>query len=268
MKALVTPTFAFFLTIGFQAHAAEGDLRAFILAGQSNMDGRPQASLLPESLQRPQKDVMFFWKDSWGDLTYGSTFSPSRPRTTFGPEITFGRAMADAWPSDRIAIIKHAKGGTGLVVEWKPRTGPHYVMLMEKVTKARQLLAARGQKLKIEGVVWMQGEFDTREKEIAAAYGKNLTEFIRIVREDLGDPNLPFVFGQIHAPTHYYPFREPVKEGQAHVAKSVQGVAMVTTTHLELMDDVHYTAEGVMWLGRKFAEEMRRLIAAQPARRN
>lgn len=253
-----------FLLVLAESRAVAPEVRTFVLAGQSNMDGRAFAKLLPTELQRPQKDVMFFWKEAWTVLEPGSTFrTGSRPEVRFGPEITFGRDMADAWPADQVAIIKHAKGGTSLIVDWKPRSGPHYVILMDKVNNARRLLSDRGQRLKIEGVVWMQGELDAKDWGIASAYEKNLIGFIAAIRQDLGDSDLPFVFGQIHAPTEFYRFRELVKEAQARVARSSRRVSMVTTSHLELMDDVHYTAPGAMFLGRQFAIETRKLLKTQ-----
>ena len=38
----------------------------------------------------------------------------------FGPEVTFGRFMADLDPDQPVALIKHAVGGTGLYVYWYP----------------------------------------------------------------------------------------------------------------------------------------------------
>ena len=38
---------------------------------------------------------------------------------SFGPEISFAHAMAEAWPNETIGIVKQAAGGTG-VLAWHP----------------------------------------------------------------------------------------------------------------------------------------------------
>lgn len=50
--------------------------------------------------------------------------------------------------------------------------------------------------LALSGVVWYQGESDASEAE-ARVYGRELSELIRIWRDDFGDAALPFVIVQI-----------------------------------------------------------------------
>jgi hypothetical protein len=90
---------------------AEEPVQVFLLAGQSNMAGRARTSKLPQSLQQPQADVVFHYGDENSQTT--TTLRPGSGRD-FGPEITFGRTLANSQPSEPLALIKHADGGTSL----------------------------------------------------------------------------------------------------------------------------------------------------------
>jgi len=93
-----------------------------LLAGQSNADGRGETSGLPTApinLQLPQSDVPYYFQtegnvhglleNSVTTLRPGTTETSVGGTSHFGPEIGFGRSMADffAEPSDpSVAIIK------------------------------------------------------------------------------------------------------------------------------------------------------------------
>lgn len=81
------------------------------------MGGRAVATELPISpinLQAEQTDVLLFHGNARGDaflrgnklisLAPGSG-SQYNPPVRFGPEVTFGRAMADAYPNQNVAMI-------------------------------------------------------------------------------------------------------------------------------------------------------------------
>ena len=85
--------------------------KAFILSGQSNMDGHGPTADMPPELQEPIASVRYYIGGQWHEL------QPLIYRV--GPEISFGRAMAAAWPDEEIAIIKYAVGGTSLL-NWDP----------------------------------------------------------------------------------------------------------------------------------------------------
>lgn len=227
-------------------------LKLFILAGQSNMDGQAFVSGLPEMLQAPQADVAFY-RDRWTTLQPGS----GKTSAQFGPEVTFGRAMADLNPDANIALLKYAVSGSNLYYGWNPGgngrpTGSYYSTLMTKVADA---LASLGpdSTAEIGGVIWMQGESDASTPTMAATYEVNLTQFINSVRTDLGSPNLPFVIGQIsEAPSWSY--GSIVREAQYDVSRAVPNTWMVRTSDLTFNDDgIHYDAAGQYALGYRFA---------------
>ncbi|WP_438001589.1 sialate O-acetylesterase [Sorangium sp. So ce185] len=221
------------LAISLSASAAAQPVKLFVLAGQSNMVGYGVGTALPAELQS-QPDI---WYDHHNpDAREGGPYAaatstdwgPLEPKgeaRRYGPEITFGHAMAAAYPEHRIAIVKLAQGGTNLVDHWGRGLGPDpevlyksqlYHALLGKLDSAtytgdRALrypdeptrldnalarLESEGHDVEIAGLLWMQGE---NEAGWAAAftYGDTLRGFIAAIREDLGAPGLPVVLGRI-----------------------------------------------------------------------
>jgi len=54
-----------------------------------------------------------------------------------------------------------------------------------------------GSGYELSGLVWFQGFNDVINTEYRAEYGKNMVNFIRDVRKDLGVPKLPIVIGEL-----------------------------------------------------------------------
>jgi hypothetical protein len=128
--------------------------KVFFLGGQSNMAG--EALITDEVRRIYQSDVEVF-------CGYPSKFEKDReeylPNQTtpswqsfracgsndnfFGPEITFGEAMAKAYPDTRIYLIKYAHGGTSLGCEWQPNERSSAFIKYGDVECKNYLLEAR-----------------------------------------------------------------------------------------------------------------------------
>ena len=68
------------------------------------MVGQGASYQLDDAAKRGNECVLMFENGKW---------QPLRPlRRNFGPEIAFGRRMAQAWPEETIGIVKLAVGGT------------------------------------------------------------------------------------------------------------------------------------------------------------
>ena len=232
------------------ADATEWDI--YLVGGQSNAAGwNTRARGLPESL-KAQIDVKFFNgpDGTWDTLTPGSGNKP----TSFGPEITLGRTLADENPTRSIAIVKYAVGGTNLAQEWNPRSAePNlYDHFTTTITTATAALPDNDA-FRIRGMIWMQGESDAGKPEMTAAYEANLTALIKRVREDVGVADLPFSIGQLGA----VPGRDgmgEVQNAQAAVAARDPNVSLVITSDLALQkDNLHFTNASQQELGVRFA---------------
>jgi pectin methylesterase-like acyl-CoA thioesterase len=90
-------------------------------------------------------DVLFF---GGSDGTVGTTLTTLQPdgknAGEFGPEVTFGRTIADASPATQYTLIKYAAGGTALYNDWAPGTGNEYAAFRNTVTAGLAALQAAG----------------------------------------------------------------------------------------------------------------------------
>jgi alpha-galactosidase len=106
-------------------------VKVFILAGQSNMQGKAKVALLESQLQQPatrerfahlkkdgrwieRDDVWFKYFEEKGKLTVGYG-SPK----CIGPELEFGLTVGDHYP-EQVLLIKTAWGGRSLYRDFRP----------------------------------------------------------------------------------------------------------------------------------------------------
>jgi hypothetical protein len=107
-------------------------------------------------------------------------------------------------------------------------------------------------------MLWMQGERDARTQEAAQAYGVKLRELVLAIRKDVGRDDLPFLCGQVNPP---YPYAETVRLAQASLPSTVRRTILIRTEGLEKnSDNLHYSTEGQIELGRRFAAAYLQLI--------
>ena len=184
------------------------------------------------------------------------------PSPTFGPEIGFAKAMAK--PGARLALIKASKGGTSLSKDWtpgvkgEPKTqGPCYRMFIEAAGQATKALKDRGDAFTIKGMLWHQGESDAGST--AEVYQERLTMFIARVREDLGQPDLPIVIGEVFDNGK----RDSIRTAQRAAAASMPGVKFIPASDLKTWDNgTHFDAASQLELGKRFAEALNAPAAA------
>ncbi|MEE9212183.1 MAG: sialate O-acetylesterase [Phycisphaeraceae bacterium] len=227
-----------------------------IFAGQSNAGNTTDLSVLPTEpvdLRLPQTDVLFnYWnpKKDWASDGWISLQPIPNAGPRFGPEVLFGRALANAYPNEQFAILKVWAGGTNLRTGWDPdaTTGARmYSSLTPRLNDGLALLVADGFNPVVSGFFWTQGEGDSGKLNPAIAYEQNLTNFIASVRSDWG--YMPFVFNQLHVDADRE-FSDVLRQSQANVTANVDGVVMINIDDLALgADSVHLTAEGRRDLG-------------------
>jgi len=207
---------------------ASKPVQVYILAGQSNMEGHglsrrnPERNegkgtlealakdpatrgkygrfLLPNGKWASRDDVWIHYLDRKGKLTVG--FGAGEDR--FGPELGFGEVIGEASDAP-VLLIKLAWGGKSLAVDFRPpssggKVGPYYEELVRRTKDVLAHLSrefpefgARGATIK--GFSWHQGWNDRVDKAHTAEYEKNLANFIRDVRRDLG-VRMPFVVAE------------------------------------------------------------------------
>jgi iduronate 2-sulfatase len=264
------------LLLGINTVVRAEHYEVFLLAGQSNMDGRGVVKQLTGDLAeyaKPNTNVLIHF--SAGGLrrpltvsqgfkalepgysgTPGNANANALPTGTFGCEVSFGPAMAAALPGKHVLLVKFAEGGTKLATDWNPDAkGKLYENFIKFVKKTQEMVKAKGDTCTIRGMLWHQGESDAGLP--AGAYEKALTEFIARVRADLGMKDLPFVIGQVYDNGK----RSEVIAGQKAVAKAVPHTGFVDAAGLETSDKgTHFTAKSQIELGKRFALELTKLL--------
>jgi len=257
----------------------------YLMGGQSNMSGSrftTEPSELPANLQSPQTDVAFF--SSVARPQIPQTFSltgnlqpytdnPSNPSFNyFGPEVSFGRALADGLPNQNIAIIKYSADGTSLFNDWKADfsgnpmqhgdEGYHFTQFQATVSSGLSFLAGLnggGNTYEIAGMVWVQGEADANNDRLD--YLSNLSTFTSQLRADYG-MNLPFFFSRLSAnqdfsshPAGY----SAVRNAQESFAAGDTNAFLVDTDSLVVVQEsfgkLHYDSSSQVILGQSLASQ-------------
>lgn len=210
---------------------ANGKLKIFILSGQSNMVGFGQLAGSPGTMEtylksKPKdyghlvdKDGKPLVRDDvwivnlsdekqraqgWLTTGYGA------PGGHIGPEYAFGFVVGDAY-EDPVLIIKSAWGGNSLWFNFlspgseaypKPEKdgdkGFQYAEVLRHVKEITGNLKKyfpdySGKGYEIVGFGWHQGWNDRVDQKAVDAYEKNMVNFVKDIRKDLGITKLPFV---------------------------------------------------------------------------
>lgn len=164
---------------------AAAPVKVFILAGQSNMEGKAQISLLEHQVKQPEtrkrfahlvdqnnrfterEDVWIKFLDRKGNLTVGYG-SPKR----IGPELDFGHVVGNHY-DEQVLLIKTAWGGKSLFRDFRPPSSP------KPTAEFVDSTFAKGQKKK-------RGKKPTRE-EIEQSFGHYYRLMITDVRSTLAN---------------------------------------------------------------------------------
>lgn len=176
----------------------------FLLIGQSNMAGVAKIGALDTITL---EDAYLFndqneWEklkntDTRGVNRYSTVRSRPIPRENrnLNPGYTFARKLV-SYTGKKIGIVSNARGGTRVAWWQKGYTGENDFDLYEQaVERAKAALqAAPGSKIK--GILWHQGEGDN-SRAASASYLQLLGQLVADLRADLGDPDIPFIAGEV-----------------------------------------------------------------------
>lgn len=201
---------------GTQAHAGVGShTRTYILMGQSNM-GRNQ---IATPLNIP--GVQFL----------------SNPES--GPAVEIGTRLQQMM-GGQIRILQCAVGGT-YINQWTP--GSHlYDVCLNWLPKGTI----------IDGIFFLQGESDADTSALVTSnWAEVFMNTMRQARRDLGNNNIPIVYGQIGTcQDNAHPLWDHVKAEQASVYLS--NAAMIKTDDLATAEGDHHPPEVYPIIGDRF----------------
>ncbi len=258
------------LAWGAESNAAQ----VYLLAGQSNMDGRGRVNELSAEQKKPRGDTMIYYKNppfasvGWVTLEAGYSVAPgfrgTLPSETFGPEIGFAARMSQASVGVTLALIKASKGGTSLAKDWNPGAqgdlqsqGPCYQNLVATTREALTALQKAGIQPRLQGMLWHQGESDSGLG--TENYAQRLKEFVKRIREDLGQEDLPIAVATVF--DDGTPGRVQIRAAQKQVVESMPYMRLVTVDGLTTSDQgTHLDTDSQIILGQRFAESMQGLF--------
>ena len=250
----------------------------YLLAGQSNMSGHGAPDAVPEALRGPHPSALLFFAPlnppdhersrrlhvrHWQSLQPGAGSFPGG----FGPELSFGHTLA-ARSSRPVALIKSDKGGSSLLDDWEPDKVDDPTTLLNRclVDAADALEALRddGHDPVLRGLVWYQGECETRDRgHDPDDYTPALHRLIVRVRDRLADGgDLAKVLFRVNPhdgrPTpHFASIRRQLVE----FADADPLAAWVDVDDLQFPDRLHLDGPSHLTAGGRAAEAMWRLIA-------
>ena len=198
--------------------------KVFLLAGQSNMDGRGDASKLSEAemklLTNASQKIHFVYKGTVGEgnaIQYDGALDFTNPwsfvkqkfriEKCFGPELFFGVELVKNYPKQDYLFIKRSQGGTSLYGAWNPNWSFEKASFFNEQDKPKlyqdfidlvdaELAELHPDSYEIVGMLWVQGETDsnTSNGSVAAdTYHLNLENLINSVRDHYDIPDLPFL---------------------------------------------------------------------------
>ncbi|XP_068657714.1 probable carbohydrate esterase At4g34215 [Aristolochia californica] len=236
---------------GSQPQSIPDGKNVFILAGQSNMAGRGGVvnehwdGVVPrESRPNPlifRLNARLQWEQAreplHADIDHCKT-------NGIGPGMAFANQMIsdDKWMGV-VGLVPCAIGGTN-ISRWR-RGGDLY---RDLVLRAQESTRGGGG---IRGLVWYQGESDTRVEVDADSYGWKMEKLIRNLRFDLNFPTLPVI--QVALASGEGLYIEKVREAQLGV--DLPGVITIDAKGLPLEEDkLHLTTESQVKLGKMLAD--------------
>ncbi len=226
---------------------AEKKLDLYLLIGQSNMAGR--GTVEKQDQIEPPRVFTLNKENEWVPAVDPIHFD--KKVAGVGPGRSFGLAMAAHDPDADIGLIPCAVGGTSITY-WVPgaehaktKTHPYDDML------ARLKIARKSGTLK--GIIWHQGEADNKRK---SQYMERLSVLIERLRDEAGDPELPFVAGMLEMDDS--DGREPraINSVILELPQVVSNTAVASSEGLTTRDGTHFDSASAREMGRRFAAKM------------
>ena len=221
----------------------------YILIGQSNMAGRGP---LTDELKAQGNDSLFSLnkEKEWVPARHPLHFD--KPAITgAGPGVAFGIAMAKAKPGVRIGLIPCAVGGTP-IEHWVPGAYDSATNTHPYDDAVVRILFAMKTGV-IKGVIWHQGEANS-QPVAAQKYLGQLSALITRIRALVGNPQLPFVAGELG---RFLKTSENINQQLVLLPAQIPYTAVASSEGLtDKGDQLHFDSPSATELGKRYAAKM------------
>ena len=214
----------------------------YLLLGQSNMAGRAELTkveLVPMNNCLLLNKAGYF-QTAQNPLNQFSSIRKNIKMQKLGPGYSFCQSMIAHNIEQKIALVVNAKGGSS-INEWQK--GTHFYQ--QALMRAKQALRMGN----LKGILWHQGESDTKSPN---GYLKKLTQFIQDFRDDLQQPNVPVVLGEIYQ-------NEVINKQIRQIPSMLKNTRVVSAENLTTKDGLHFAHDSVIELGKRYANAMLKL---------
>ena len=175
--------------------------------------------------------------------------------------IPFARKYRQEHPGRRVLLVPSAYGGTGFFSvtdnTWDWTKDPS--LARHALQQTKDALAAAGPDARLVGVLWHQGELG-RDADASDQYAAMLDGFIQWLRDELDEPTLPFVTGQISMDRDNTPGHMEIDAAHQQTPARMEYTAFVPSPKgLHNPTDVtHFSTRAHDLLGIAFYEGLKR----------
>jgi hypothetical protein len=258
MRFLCVLTVLLFASRGWSQEAAvpRDKRHIYILVGQSNMSGR--ARVEEDDKKIPEKLFLLDAAGKWTPATHpfiqytnvpnaaDKRVINARGTTGLNFGLSFARRMLEANPDIAIGLVVNSQGGSAIQT-WH-KSGQNYLKTMERMRPILETGTVRG-------VLWHQGEANL---DMGEKYLEPLAQVIQQFRDDLNDPKLPFIAGQLAPLAKDKDKIDAFNQALLKLPSRVAGTGVVQADDLS-GKDIHFGSADVRKLGKRYAEQMLKL---------
>lgn len=255
-------------------------LRVILLLGQSNASGASRTAYLKDNVDADlyaryeggfENILINYCIDDWNNTSEGE-FRPVNTECGaasgfFGPEIGMAEVLTEAFPDEKIIILKYTYSGTNLHYQWlaEGERGAIYNALKKFIDTYMTYLYDKNYRASIGAICWMQGESDSNEYK-SERYYENTVNFVKYMREDFAayaaDGGIYFIDAGISDSEAWecYPVINEAKErfarqSELNIYFSTIELGLTVNTEPQGEPDIaHYDSLSELALGRKFGE--------------
>ncbi len=224
------------------------ELDLFLSIGQSNMAGRANINASLGDLN-PVGDAYLMadagqFIDAVNPFNLYSTTRKEVGLQKVGPSFSFAKKIT-ANISNKIGFVVNARGDTDMD-DWDDKTDNLYAQAIARAIEAQKWGT-------FKAVLWHQGEANITPTEVSD-YTQQLVNLTSNLRDDLGDPNLFFVAGQLgQFKAGHADFNEMLKS----FPNSVTNSAWVSSLGLtDRGDGLHFDRDSQIILGERYADRV------------
>lgn len=243
-------------------------MEIYILAGQSNSDGRGSLSDVPtfaygycvKSWTRAEAWVDA--ADPLGDETGAVYPVLSDGKAGVCAGISFGSSLAVYRGQRDVGLVHSGKGSTFLG-EWT-RNLSTSTLYGAMLARTRAALSAAPAGAAIKGLIWYQGESETTNAALAGNWASTFLTMYDHLVADLGVPGLKAIVTEIGINPAGYTYWGTVQAQQRSLDGARDGaIACVSAADLAgiVGNQIHLTTASQVTLGQRYAARMAAMLA-------